>query len=121
MDRVKEEATALSTFFGEELPSLHSSELAGLGEGKTDGSTRGFMVKEMEKLRATALDKSMAELPDQSERSEKTLTRSHLPSCCPSQGRTLAFPLRTFLNSSWPSSQYHQFYAGGGSVKKWES
>ena len=69
MDRVKEEATALSTFLGEELPSLHSSELAGLGEGKTDGSTRGLMVKEMEKLRATALDKSMAEFPDQSERS----------------------------------------------------
>jgi len=69
MDRVKEEATALSTFFGEELPSLHSSELAGLGEGKTDGSTRGLMVKEMEKLRATALDKSIAEFTDQSERS----------------------------------------------------
>ena len=43
MDSVREEATALSTFLGEELPSLHNSELAGLGVGKTDGSTRGLI------------------------------------------------------------------------------
>ena len=40
----------------------------GMGQGKTDGSTRIFLVKEAEKLRADALDKVLQELPDQQQR-----------------------------------------------------
>ena len=54
MAKVKQEAEALSTYLGKEVPFQHDSHLAGLGEGRTDGSTRHLMVKEIETLRASA-------------------------------------------------------------------
>ena len=66
MGKAKTEATALSNFLeDDEVPSLHSSELMGLGEGRKDGSSRALLVKEIETLRARALDKAVDVFPNQ--------------------------------------------------------
>ena len=55
-------------YLEEEVSRMHSHEKEGMGEGRTDGSSRALMMKEAEKLRAAAMEKSLKELPDQSER-----------------------------------------------------
>ena len=62
------EVTQLSNYMEEEVPRMHSHDKEGMGEGRTDGSSRALMMKEAEKLRAAAMEKSLKELPDQSER-----------------------------------------------------
>ena len=67
--RVKEEAEVLCSYLGkEDLPFFHSSTVEGLGEGRKDGSSRPFLVKEMEVMRASALDKAMKECRDKTAR-----------------------------------------------------
>ena len=61
--RVKEEVEAMCTYLGEEVPTILSSETAGLGEGRTDGTSRAIMVREVERLRSDCLDKAMEQLP----------------------------------------------------------
>ena len=65
---VREEADSLAGYLEEELPFYHSSTVEGLGEGSKNGSSRPLMVKEMEKLRADALDKALKEFPDKTSR-----------------------------------------------------
>ena len=46
MANAREEVTTLCAYLEEEeLPSLYSSELAGLGQGRKDGSSRALMVR----------------------------------------------------------------------------
>ena len=69
MGKAREEVRALCNYLGEEeLPTLHSGELEGLGRGKTDGTSRASMVREVERLRAAALTKAMADFPDRTAR-----------------------------------------------------
>ena len=68
VEKVKEEALTLATYLGTEVPSHHSSTVEGMGEGKTDGSTRALLVREAEVLRAKALDKVLEELPNRGAR-----------------------------------------------------
>ena len=66
--KVKQEASALALYLGEEVSLYHSLEATGAGKGRTDGSTRHEMVKEIERLRAKALTKFLEEHPDQEAR-----------------------------------------------------
>ena len=69
MGKARAEVRALSAYLEEEeLPTLHSGELEGLGQGRTDGSSRAGMVREVERLRAAALTKAMEEFPDRTAR-----------------------------------------------------
>ena len=62
--RVKEEVEEMCTYLGEEVPTILACEAEGLGEGRTDGSSRAIMVREVERLRAASLDKAMVQLPN---------------------------------------------------------
>ena len=68
LEKVKEEARAISNYLEREQPSMHALEVEGMGQERTDGSTRAIMVQEMERLRSDALDKVLKELPNQGER-----------------------------------------------------
>ena len=68
MEKVKEEAAALSNYLGVEEPAMHANEVEAMGQGRVDGSTRALLVREAEKLRADAMDKVLEELPDQGHR-----------------------------------------------------
>ena len=68
MDLVQKEARELSEFLGGEVPDILDSEIYGLGEGKTDGSSRAKMVKAFEELQAAALDKCLKNHRDQKSR-----------------------------------------------------
>lgn len=65
---VQGQVTALCEYLGEEVPTLLAGQVEGLGEGRTDGSSRALMVKEVERLQAAALDKSLEEHRNQKER-----------------------------------------------------
>ena len=69
VERVREEAITLATYLGKEVPHYHSSTAEGMGEGKTDGSTRALLVREAEVLRAKALDKVLEGRPNRGARS----------------------------------------------------
>ena len=62
---VKERLTALCEYLEEEVPTVLAGDVVGLGEGRTDGSSRALMVKEYERLQAAALNKSLKEHRDQ--------------------------------------------------------
>ena len=62
---MKTEVEQLCTYLGEEVPTILNCDTAGLGEGRTDGSSRTNMVREIERLRAACLDKAMKQLPNQ--------------------------------------------------------
>ena len=66
--KVKVEVEQQCAYLEEEVPTILSCDTAGLGEGRTDGSSRTEMVKEVERLRAACLDKAMKQLPDQTTR-----------------------------------------------------
>ena len=66
--KAKQEASALALYLGEEVPLYHSLEATGAGKGRTDGSTRHEMVKEIKRLRARALTKFLEKHPDQEAR-----------------------------------------------------
>ena len=68
LEKVKVQVTHLANYLEEEVPRMHSFDPEGMGENRTDGSSRALMVKEAEKLRAAAMDKSLIELPDQTVR-----------------------------------------------------
>ena len=76
LDRVKEEASALAGYLGKEVPTHLSSEPAGMGAGKVDGSTRALLVKEAEQQRAGALDKALEDLQDLGYRRPSSRSRS---------------------------------------------
>ena len=66
---MKLEVTHLVNYLEEEVPRMHSFDHKGKGEDRTEGLSRALMVKEAEKLRASALDKSLQkDLPDQAEK-----------------------------------------------------
>ena len=48
--KVKERVEQMCTYLEEEVPTILSCEAEGLGEGRTDGSSRDAMVREVERL-----------------------------------------------------------------------
>ena len=68
LEKVKVEMAELSNYLEEEVPRMHNHDKEGMGEGRTDGSSRALMMKEAEKVRAAAMEKSLKDLPDQSAR-----------------------------------------------------
>ena len=49
---VKEEVAQMCRILGEEVSTILACDIAGLGEGRTDGTSRAMMIKEVERLRA---------------------------------------------------------------------
>ena len=56
---------ALCEYLEEEVPTVLAGEVVGLGEGRTDGSSRALMVKEYERLQTATLNKALKEHRDQ--------------------------------------------------------
>ena len=68
MQNAKEEAAALSNYLGVDQPAMHAKEVEAMLEVRVNVSTRALLVREVEKLRADAMDKVLEELPDQGQR-----------------------------------------------------
>ena len=67
-DTLQGEARECCAFLERELDAPLSTPLAGLGEGRLDGSTRALVVKQKEELRTAVVAKALCQYPDQSAR-----------------------------------------------------
>ena len=67
-DTLQGEARECCAFLERELQAPLSTPLAGLGEGRVDGSTRALVVKQREELRTAVVAEALCQYPDQSAR-----------------------------------------------------
>ena len=56
---------ALFEYWEEKVPTVLAGDVVGLGEGRTDGSSRALMIKEFEIIQAAIVDKALKEQMDQ--------------------------------------------------------
>ena len=62
---IEREASGMADFLGQELDGVMAVTVEGVGEGRTDGSTRKKLVEQREKLRGAVLGKALELHPDQ--------------------------------------------------------
>ena len=67
-EKLQLEGRECSAFLGERLDSHLAVPVEGLGEGRTDGSTRQLVTSQLEKLRAKVLSRALTLHPDQTAR-----------------------------------------------------
>ena len=67
-DRLQHEARQCAEYLGDRLESHLAVPVQGLGEGRSDGSTRHLVTEQREKLRAKVLSRALTLHPDQTAR-----------------------------------------------------
>ena len=64
-DILEREAKGMADFLGQEVEGVMAVTVDGVGEGRTDGSTRKKLVEQREKTRGLVLGKALEQHPDQ--------------------------------------------------------
>ena len=67
-ERLQQEARQCAEYLGDRLDSHLSVSVQGLGEGRSDGTTRHFVTEQRERLRAKVLSRALTLHPDQTAR-----------------------------------------------------